>query len=886
MPVSWPLVGRREELAFVEDALGQTVSRGLILAGAAGVGKSRLAKESIARAGSSGLATSWAIGSRAAASIPFGALAHLLPEDLPLSANLGNVLRTAATEIAGQTGTGRFVLGVDDAHLIDDQSAGLLQHLALTNRAFLLLTVRSGERASDALVGLWKDEMIEWLELQPLSRDETGELLESALGSLVEEGTEHRLWELTRGNPLFLRELVMGALQDGSLKAKGGLWRWRGPVAPGQRLLGVLGSRLEGLPLEDRELLETVTMGEPLELGIVESLAPPGAVGRLESRGLLEEIKQRRRAWLRPSHPLYGEILRAEVTPARGRAIHKALASALEATGARRSEDLLRLAAWRLEAGSPGPPGFFLEAAGRALTLFDYPLAERLAHAAVEADGVVRASLLLASAVIAQGRFQEAEDLLALVAGRSADDAIRVEVALTRANNLYHDLGRTDEALGVIAEAEQTVSDPGLLDQLETGRATYLLSAAEVEEALDVGLRILQRPTASDRAVAGGIDSAGIALIYSGRPAEALQLFDRHLDQFLRVVHLWPYGEVALATYRTLVHFFAGSLVEGETLAEQAHREAVERGTDWAVGWTAGLLGGILAAQGRVRQASRLLSEAVVLLAETNLASQLPVYQANLAYSLALGGDLSGAEQVLREAEAALKPSQRLLEGWLALPRVWVPACGGEASAAIANALHEAKRLGSLGMRSLQAIALHDVVRLGEPGRVADELSRVAQACDGRLIPTMARHASTFAQGDVVALEEVSRDFETMGAFLLAAEAAAEASVLHRDVGSGKAAVRVASRARGLASRCEGARTPALALIEEPLPLTRREREVASLAARGLSNGEIADRLVVSVRTVENHLHRAFTKLGVEGRRELGGVLGVAVDRRGRLSES
>ena len=63
--------------------------------------------------------------------------------------------------------------------------------------------------------------------------------------------------------------------------------------------------------------------------------------------------------------------------------------------------------------------------------------------------------------------------------------------------------------------------------------------------------------------------------------------------------------------------------------------------------------------------------------------------------------------------------------------------------------------------------------------------------------------------------------------------------------------------------------------LEQPLPLTRREREVANLAARGLSNHEIAERLVISARTVGNHLQRAYAKLGVRGREELRRVPGL-----------
>lgn len=875
MPVSWPLVGRREELALVEEALGQKESCGVILAGAAGVGKSRLASEILGLSQSRGFATSWAIGSRAAALIPFGALAHLLPEDFPSALGRGNVLRTAVRAMVGESDTGLFVLGVDDAHLLDDQSVALLRHVALTRRAFLVLTVRSGEPVPEGLVGLWKDELTEWLEVQPLSRDDTTELVGAALGSHVEEGTTRRLWELTEGNPLFLRELVVGALEDGILMAIDGLWRWRGPAAPGRRLPGILAARLDGLPLEDRELLEVVTLGDPLEVGIVEALASPGTVDRLERSGLLEETRQAHRVKMRPSHPLYGEILRADITPGRARSIHRNLAEALQATGARRSEDLLRLATWHLEGGSPVQPELFLEAAYRASDLFDYSLAERLSRSVVDSEGGAHAVHLLAMALIGQGVFEMAGELLATITTDTGDSALGVQVARDRANNLHWNLLRTDEALGVITEATREVEDPALRAPLEAARSSLLLGAGRLAAAHEVGLQVIHGPGFSDQAVGEAVRAAGLALVYSGRPEEGLGLHDRYLDQLLRTRHLWAFGTEALPTYRTLGHLFAGTLLEGFMLAERDHREAGENGIDWVVGWHGGLLGVLLAARGQVRTAARLLTEAVVLLGETNIAGNLQAFRSTLAYSLAVAGDLPRAERLLREAEATQTHSLGVLEGWIAQPRVWVPACRGETSTAINMAVDEANRLGSKGFRSQQAMALHDVVRLGEPELVADDLSFLAASCDGRLIPTFAHHAVALAKRDALALERIVDNFETMGAYLNAAEAAAEASRSHREIGANKAADRMAARTKNLAEKCEGARTPALALIEDPLPLTRREREIASLAAHGLSNPEIAHHLVLSTRTVENHLHRAFTKLGVEGRGELGAVLGV-----------
>ncbi len=56
-------------------------------------------------------------------------------------------------------------------------------------------------------------------------------------------------------------------------------------------------------------------------------------------------------------------------------------------------------------------------------------------------------------------------------------------------------------------------------------------------------------------------------------------------------------------------------------------------------------------------------------------------------------------------------------------------------------------------------------------------------------------------------------------------------------------------------------------------PLTSRERDIASLAAQGVSSKDIADQLFLSVRTVNNHLQNVYSKLGVGSRRELATAL-------------
>ncbi|MFE5189958.1 LuxR C-terminal-related transcriptional regulator [Streptomyces sp. NPDC056628] len=145
----------------------------------------------------------------------------------------------------------------------------------------------------------------------------------------------------------------------------------------------------------------------------------------------------------------------------------------------------------------------------------------------------------------------------------------------------------------------------------------------------------------------------------------------------------------------------------------------------------------------------------------------------------------------------------------------------------------------------------YDAVRLGDPGRAA-----------GRLTGVFAAHADALARGDGDALDRVAEQLQGRGFLLFAAEAHAQAARAHRDPSAARTA---RTRAVALARRCQGARTPALsglALGE----LTARQRQIVDLAAVGLSNREIAEKLTLSVRTVGNHLYSAYARLGASDR--------------------
>jgi DNA-binding CsgD family transcriptional regulator len=161
------------------------------------------------------------------------------------------------------------------------------------------------------------------------------------------------------------------------------------------------------------------------------------------------------------------------------------------------------------------------------------------------------------------------------------------------------------------------------------------------------------------------------------------------------------------------------------------------------------------------------------------------------------------------------------------------------------------------------------MVRLGQPAEAAEHLARLAETMEGELIQVYAAHARALECRDPRGLAAVATHFEALGALLLAAEAAAEAAVHARRAGHQRDAAALERRASILASRCQGATTPALQAIGVGAQLTDAERDTALLAAVGRSNREIAEQLCISVRTVESRLQSIYGKLGISRREQL-----------------
>jgi DNA-binding CsgD family transcriptional regulator len=793
--------------------------------------------------------------------------------DLAPSTDLLQVLRTIADAIRGR-GQGKPVaVLVDDAHLLDQPSAALTQLLATTEKTFVLATLRSGEPAPDAVVALWKDELAERIELHPFAAHEVEELLTTALQGPVDGATVYLLHRRTQGNVLFLREVVLGALEADVLRREDGVWRLGGALPASSRLGEIIGTRLSGVGEGGRYTLEVLALGEPLEVKLLQAVQSQVDLDALERRGLVRIEQDGRRLTARLTHPLYGEVLRARLSPLRFRESTRALAQALAAVGARRREDTLRLAVWSLDGGGTVRPDLLYSAATTARQRYDFPLAERLAHAAVGAGAGFEASLLLAQLCWLQGRAEEADQQLRPLAATATTDSRRALLATTRIGVLDMALKQTDAALQVAEEAVSVIEDVSSRDQIIAERARILGRSGHHSEAIALAVPLLER--ASGRALVSACFAAGTSMGVAGQTAGAIAAAERGLAAHLQLTGLpLPFGPYLHQVIQSAALRYAGYLAEAAAVADLEYDKAVEESSVEAQSFFACVRGWNALAEGRVAAAARLTGEAAGVFREMNW----PLWVRNAlmirAHALALQGDVQAACAVLADLDALRVPPLEIGGPEVPRARAWTAVAAGDIAAGCWYLQEAATMAQQSGAYALEAAAVHDLARLGRAAAALPRLRELAEIVEGPLAPARVAHALALVAQDAAGLQATSLSFDGCGAVLLAAEASADAAVAWRRKGHLRQAAAAQQRASALAACCEGARTPALTTtVLARTALTPRQLEIARLAAAGLANKEIAARLRLSHRTVENNLHAAYEKLGVVGRDELAHTL-------------
>ncbi len=846
----WPLTGRSEELRLICEVFADDECRGMIVAGQAGVGKTRLAREAVAMANGP-----WSVqrvaGTTTGRSVSLGAFARWAGDaDTTPAALVRNVISALTADARP------LLLLVDDAHLLDDLSAMVVHQLVLQDAPRVVATVRTGQAAPDAITALWKDRLLRRLELQPLSRAETIALLEAGLGGPWHADAIARMWKLTQGNALFLRHLLDQELESGRLTNDSGAWTWSGASGVSPSLVELVDMHIGAVAEDVRDVVDLVAIAEPLPRACLTALATPAAIEAAEQRGLIVAATDGR---IQVGHPLYGEVRLNQCGPSRLRRLRGTVATAMigEAT-----TDPLALGVLWLDSDLPPDAQVMSRAAVSAQARMDLALSERLARAAVDAADDPASKLLLASVLLLREDGAGVEEVLSSLRPEEMSAPIFYNGTNLRANNLLFGLRDREKSWAVIEEALR--ADPANADQLRTFAGLWLVTAGRPAEALEMNAAV-------DHAA---LDSFSVIVT---RSTETLALGDLGRPGLAAERAAAGYAALAATPQESfqgtgIVEFHAYALLAAGYLDAAAELVARELSTI-TVGPTAAMAvaaaGMTALGVGDLAAATEQLGHATAALGDYGKVIGLP-YRFHIMHAEALArtGQIEAAATTLAHAERHRHPAYLYVESTFLLAKAWLAASRGVVSVAREYGYAAAEYARDHGQWAREVLALQAVAQFGD-GTVTGRLAQLADTVEGPRAALAAQLARALTEQDGTALDAVSGDFETMGDRLAAADAAGHASVAHRQAGRRGSALTSSARADRIAHECGGAVSPALASARIPLPFTQREREVARLVSQGLSNREIATAMSLSVRTVEGYVYQASSKAGVTARNDL-----------------
>lgn len=816
--------------------------RGLVVVdGEAGIGKSRLVAAAVDEARGAGRDVVTVRAHHAASTIPFGAFAPVLV-DLPIDGpdELG-VLTALSDHFRDDR-----ALVVDDLPLLDAGSTAAVLHAA--QQTTVLATARTGQVLDPQIAAAAEPPQGRRITPGALSSVEIEQVLRAVLDGPIDPGALQRLARVSSGNPLFLRELVTAALASGSLRRDERGWQLLGlDVSP--RLVDAVADRLDRLEPEARRAAELIAASQPLPLGTIED----EVLDALELAGVVSSD----RSGMRVAHPIYDEVLRAACTPSRWRRRQREGADLLAGHGADEHPDgVLRIVQMRTAAGAPVDPAVLATAARRAHELLDHDLAVELATAAIDTGGErYDPRWVRGAAHSCLRRNDEAErDLRAAVA--LAGDDEQLARALQRLGlQLAARSGRTEEALRTLQAEIDRINDPawrGFVDaeiakwELSLGRAPTT-EIATADPAARLNLSVV---TALSSALDGRFAVADAAI------EEGLPLARSHRG-------VLAYGEELLLVARYLCLALDGDAAAADAFADHQLTAASSRRAD-AVGTWRYLQAQTALAGGRIELALERADVACEHLLWRDMIGLLATARAVRAGALARLGRAAEATDALAGIDPASRTEIRTglavrhAEAWLLVGRGQRELAAAELAAAGRDGVDAAHAV-------LGALVAHEAVGLGFPGLVVEQLQDAAGERGSRLLRAMADHAEAAASADADALDRVSRELEQVGLDEAAADASSRAAAAHRRRGRSEHARRSDRRAAGIRSTLGPAAPPVL---------TARELEVAVAAAgERLRSREIAERLGLSARTVDNHLNRAYRKLGVADRVELAAAL-------------
>lgn len=808
------LVGRNDSVRTARALLERDGM--VVLAGASGVGKTALARV-LTESGRSSGSVAEIRGTHGLKSVPFAALGRFGIGDLAED-GMGHV--SNALGLLDQLDEGTPVL-VDDAHLLDDASAAVVSEIARSPDTRTVLTVTTGEPVPPDVVALWAEYPQCRIELEPLSRDQVGEMVRGLFGRPVDDHVIDRIAEVTLGYPLYIAALVVEMQQTGL-----------DDISPdsSDRLISLFERRLGRLDRDERRLFDLIAFAESLPVGGFAGGRDLAALDGLEKAELVEVEDDH----VRVSHPLLAGVARSTLTREGLRSCATRLVDGMSSD--MDESDVAALVRKALAVGVV-PKADHLETAARvALQLHDFEGAVRIAAYRPEEPALVG---IHARALRYLGEVPDSVPI-------DLDDESLTEFLSARSQALAYGEGRYREAIDLLVEGMAQLTQQSSRDRIALELVILSGLSGDVETLLGASRAVSDEVDVDTRLLAVSSTLLGEALTLSTNSSaetygEGEALVRRENPDAFQVERLdMANGLVQLAEGR----LFQARSILGRDRADRA-------------------------LEGSWRTIESVLADAwlpidgaleIAEMATASLQQFDPLGNLSLAQRMVqLRTVQSGIEPDTDvDASADLSQADETMRARIDAWTDWRqdPSLAGHRLAVLG------RESVSLGHRLWGLLAFLDAARLGHGDEVVADIEHLVITRGAGLAVPVGRHARAETGGEFWGC---ARAWWGIGAPTYAIEAALVAARDGNPVHG--AGVQLLSHL--------GAEPLVGDLDSDASPLSDRQTEIVVGVLSGETNEGIAESLFLSRRTVENHLYRIYQSLDVkEGRESLVGHLG------------
>lgn len=907
-----PLIGREPELQQLEELVHRATAQGgcLLVTSEPGLGRTKLLNTTAALASAAGSRVVCATGVESQAEVAFHGLEQLLT---PLAAEVDALSATYRAALAVALGLAdgpvpeRLVLSnavlatlrqaarsqplvvlVDDVHWLDQPSADVLAFTArrlIGTRVGVVVAARTGQARSFEQAGLPE------LELAPLDPESSAAVVAGGFPTLA-RSVQQRVLTEADGNPLALLELP-AALTPAQRTAEAVLPE----VLPlSHRLATVFASRVVELPEVTRDVLLLMALEGSGDLGVLHAAAAGGDLTPLdvaERARLVSVSGATRRADFR--HPLVRSTVVGLATDPELRQAHRALAQVLGDQPDRR--------AWHLAEATREPDeevADLLEQAGhRMLERGDAiaALAALQRSAELSPDGLDKCRRLLEAAYqearISGGLRQAAELLgdvreaepelisslpkalaasyLLLNSEAEVDSTVRLLVAAVGAHLDAHEVDASgpvdkvlDDALHVlvmmcwVGRPELWQEYEAVLDRLGDRASLAQLSLRAFGDPVHRAAPVLDQVTAvvddlQDELDPLQITRVGIICVYVDRLGDCR-------EALARVVEAGRRGGAVVPAINALVSSCAdawqtGRWDEARDLAGEVAELAAAYGYRRYSSLFAGFLEALVGAARGDADAALAAADDLTAWSAPRRADIGVMLAHHLRAVVALGRE--DFETAYREltaiSPAGTLPAYTPHVLWTLLDLV---------EAAVQSGRHEEAAAHVAAMRAADVAAISPrlaFVSAAAAGMVAPDAEAFDLFEQALAVPGAERWPFDLARVRLAYGERLRR-----GRSGAAARTQLDAALtIFRQLRARPWVVRTSNELRAM-----GGAGPRIRVVD-PAPITPQERQIAMLAASGLTNKQIGARLFLSHRTVGARLYQVFPKLGVSSRAAL-----------------